>query len=311
MNAWMRFWFAPGPASTLGVCRVLFFLGMWLWHVPRDYASWGSFSDVFWMPIFLFYRLGIPLLPIEALDVMQTVWKASLVFGAIGLFTRASTIVAFALGTYLIGLPHNFGDTQHYDALVVFVLGALVFSHAGDAWSIDALIAARRGRADRPADSGEYTWPIRFVWVAMALIFFAAGTSKLRFSGLEWAFSDNLALLLQRQHYHISHGQPLVSWGLTVAAHPWLVQPMAALSLAVETLFPLALFSPAARQLLVPAAFLFVVGIRVLMGPNFELFMVCFVFWVPWHRVGPAVRSLAGRESRRALGDVPEVSQPI
>jgi predicted DCC family thiol-disulfide oxidoreductase YuxK len=61
---------------------------------------------------------------------------------------------------------------------------------------------------------------------------------------------------------------------------------MAATSLAIETLFPLALFSRRARRLLVPGAFGMLVGIRVLMGPTFGGFLAVFAFWTPWHTVG-------------------------
>jgi predicted DCC family thiol-disulfide oxidoreductase YuxK len=291
MSAWSRFWFEPGLPSTLGLCRLLFFTGVCLWQFQLDYTDWAAYSSVLWMPIWLFDRFNLPVLSSGALEVVQTLWKVSLVLSAVGWFTRAAMAVAFVLGVYLLGLPHNFGQTQHFDALAVFVLGAFAVSHAGRAWSIDALVAAARsGTTARPAPSGEYTWPIRFVWVAMALIFFAAGVSKLRHSGIEWAFSDNLALLLRRQQYHISDGEPLTSWGLTVAQYPVLSQTMAAASLAIETLFPLVLFSRTARLLLVPAALGFLIGIRTLMGPTFEQFMICFVFWVPWPQVAALVR---------------------
>jgi predicted DCC family thiol-disulfide oxidoreductase YuxK len=289
---WSRWWFAPGPASTLGLCRALFFTGLCLWQIPHDYSPWGTYSSVLWMPIWLFDEFHVPLLSATALHLIQTIWKVSLVLGAIGLFTRASMSVAFVLGIYLMGMPHNFGQTQHFDTLAVFVLLALALSRAGDAWSIDALISAWRRRSPAPLPhGGEYTWPIRFVWVAMALIFCAAGISKLRRSGLEWIFSDNLAMLLRRQQYHISDGEPLTSWGLLVADHSWLAQFMAAASVTVETTFPLALFSRTARMLLVPAALSFLIGIRVLMGPTFEQFMICFVFWLPWQEVAAVVRA--------------------
>jgi predicted DCC family thiol-disulfide oxidoreductase YuxK len=305
MTAWTRFWFEPGPAAPLGLCRVVFFTGLCLWQIPLDYAPWGASSNVFWMPIWLFDRFNLPQLSSDALHVIQIVWKLALVLGAIGLFSRAAMVVAFVLGIYLLGLPHNFGQTQHFDTLAVFVLGAFAISRAADAWSIDALIAAaRRQSADPPAPSGEYTWPIRYVWVAMALIFCAAGISKLRQSGLEWIFSDNLAMLLRRQQYNLSDGEPLTSWGLVVANHPWLAQTMAAVSVSVETLFPLSLFSRYARAVLVPAALMFLIGIRVLMGPTFEQFMICFVFWVPWDRLRAAVRSrLSAQPARLVLYD--------
>jgi len=53
----------------------------------------------------------------------------------------------------------------------------------------------------------------------MAFIFGAAGISKLRHSGLDWIGSDNLSLLLLRQQYHLSDGEPLTNWGISVANH--------------------------------------------------------------------------------------------
>jgi predicted DCC family thiol-disulfide oxidoreductase YuxK len=243
------------------------------------------------MPVWLFDVAHIPAFPAPAIAAMQAIWKASLLLSAVGLFTRPAMVLAFALGAYLMGLPHNFGQTQHFDTLVVFASGALALSRAGDACSIDALVAVARGRSPSPpTDDGEYRWPIRFVWVAMALIFCAAGVSKLRHSGLEWIFSDNLAWLLQRQQYHISDGEPLTRWGLVVAQHRFLARGLALLSVSIEVLFPLTIVSRRARYVLAPAGLGMLLGIRVLMGPTFEQFMMCYVFWVPWASVAAALR---------------------
>jgi hypothetical protein len=281
---WNRFWYAPGSPLTLGICRALFFGTLLLWQLMHDFTPWGAYSTVFWMPIWLFDTLGIPAFAPHVIGWIQTSWKIAVFLSAIGLFARPAMMIAFVAGAYLMGLPHNFGQTQHFDTLVVFTSGALAISRAADAFSFDALI--RHVRPRRTAiDQGEYTWPIRFVWVAMALIFCAAGLSKLRHSGLDWILSDNLALLLQRQQYHISDGEPWTNWGLLVAAHPWAARSMAAASMCIETLFPLALFSRIARRVLVPSGLLFLIGIRALMGPTFEQFMLCYIFWVPWERV--------------------------
>jgi predicted DCC family thiol-disulfide oxidoreductase YuxK len=114
------------------------------------------------------------------------------------------------------------------------------------------------------------------------LIFFAAGFSKLRQSGLEWIFSDHLAILLVRHQYYVSDGEPLTAWGPVIASYPWAARTMAAVSVFTEFLYPLALFSVRARLILVPAGIMFLVGIRLLMGPTFEAFLICHAFWVPW-----------------------------
>jgi predicted DCC family thiol-disulfide oxidoreductase YuxK len=299
---WNTFWFAPGAASTLGTCRLLFFGGLFLWQLPHDFSAWGAYSTALWMPIWLFDTLGVPAFSPSILQGMQAVWKIALLLSAIGLFARPAMVLSFVLGTYLMGLPHNFGQTQHFDTLVVFASGALAMSRAADACSLDALLAAAARRDSQPpADNAEYTWPIRLVWTMLALIFFAAGVAKLRESGLEWIFSDNLSLLLLRQQYHLSDGEPLTRWGIWVANHQWASRGLAAMSVGVETTFPLALFSRRARFVLVPAGFCFLLGIRLLMGPTFEQFMMCYVFWVPWSRLAARLRERTAIRAERLV----------
>ena len=247
----------------------------------------------------------------------------ALALAAIGLFTRLALVVAFGCSVYLLGLPQNFGQIQHFDTLVVLVFGILAMSRAGDACSIDAWrrsrSVARRmaipGTAEkRPGaaplpESGEYTWPIRAIWVMTAVIFCSAGLSKLRHSGLQWVFSDHLAIVLVRHQYFVSDGEPLTSWGLTIAAYPWAPRLLAAISLATEVCYPLALFSRRARMVLVPSGIAFLVGIRLLMGPTFEPFVMCSVFWVPWTQV--LAWFGATRRSRAAAAQpVPAIPSP-
>jgi predicted DCC family thiol-disulfide oxidoreductase YuxK len=227
----------------------------------------------------------------------------SLALAAAGLFTRPSTLVAFAGGLYLLGLPHSFGQTYHFDALVVFILLILAAARSGDACSVDALVRAVRepaSHADPPPPSGDYRWPVRLTWVMMALIFFAAGASKLRHSGWEWIASDTMAIVLTRAYYHVSDADPIVPFGLWLAASPTLSRALAAATIAIEVGVPLALVSSTARAVLVPSAALMLLGIRVLMGPTFGVFLLCNLFWVPWERLGRLLR-VALRLRRRAV----------
>ncbi|HEV8346068.1 MAG TPA: hypothetical protein VGQ16_05820 [Vicinamibacterales bacterium] len=290
-TAWNRFWFAPGPAVRLGLARAIFCGSAFFFYLPHDFTEWGTAAPVFWMPIWLFETFHIPALPSDVLAVLQAVWKASLAMCALGLWTRMSAVVAALLGTYLLGLPHNFGATQHFDTLVVFAFCILAVSRAGDARSLDSLLHPSRRRAT-PRFGAEYTWPIRAMWVLTALIFFGAGTSKLRHSGIEWVWSDNLQLLLMRAYYHVSDGDPLTSLGLVIAQHPLAARVFAATSLAIETLYFVALFSRRARPFIGVAGIAMLVGIRVLMGPTFEPFLICALFCVPWHRVEALIARL-------------------
>jgi predicted DCC family thiol-disulfide oxidoreductase YuxK len=118
------------------------------------------------------------------------------------------------------------------------------------------------------------------------LVFAAAGIAKLRYGGLEWVASDNMTIVLRRAAYHVSDADPMTTLGLWIADRSWLSRGLAAASLAVELGFISAVFSRTARVFMVPAAFLMLIGIRVLMGPTFGGFLVANVFWVPWSALG-------------------------
>jgi hypothetical protein len=283
---WMRFWFEPVGPQNLGLCRILFFGAFFLFYLRSDFSAWGEVSESFWMPVGIFKVLHLSALSGSLLAAIQIIWKISLALSCIGIFTRPATICSFIFGAYLLGLPHNFGKIHHFDALVVIVLGIMAVSRCGDAYSIDQLM--RRGRrrgassSERLRASGEYTWPVRAVWVTFALIFFAAGVSKLRHSGLEWIFSDNMAILLTRS---VEDDHPLLPWGVYLVEYSWLPQLLAAGTIALEISYPLALFSRKARWVIVPSVFFMQIGIWVFMGPTFLQFLICNLFWVPWDRI--------------------------
>ncbi len=284
---WMGFWFEPSAPASLGVSRLLFFGALAAYYFPHDFSAWASVSPDFFQPIWLFQRFGIPVFSPSTVMALQLVWKLALVLASIGLFTRTATGVVALFGTYLLGLPHNFGQVYHFDAVLVLAFWILAFSRAGDAWSFDSLIrVARRPGTTAPSPSAEYTWPRQLILAAVSLVFFAAGVAKLWTSGLEWVLSDHIAILLRRVQYHISDADPLVNWGGHLAEMPLAARLLAFATVVTETLYPLALFSRRLRLPLVLGGVGLILGIRFLMGPTFEQFLTINVFWVPWERVG-------------------------
>jgi predicted DCC family thiol-disulfide oxidoreductase YuxK len=299
---WMSFWFAPAAATNLAVSRLIFYGVLAAFYIPHNFSIWGSVSPTLLQPIWLFETFRVPVLSPTALAVLETVWKLSLVLSCVGLWTRLSTAVAALFGTYLLGLPHNFGQTYHFDAVLVLAFWILAFSRAGDAWSLDGLMRTARHPEQRPAPvSPEYTWPGQLILTALSLVFFAAGVAKLWTSGMEWVFSDQMSILLRRVQYHISDSDPLVNWGAYIAQLPWAARIMAAGTVIIETSYPLSLFSRRLRVPLVLGGMSLILGIRFLMGPTFEQFLVINVFWVPWDRVGARVRASLPRRADMAV----------
>jgi hypothetical protein len=282
---WRDYWFGPAPPDTLAICRILFFGAIFALYLRYDVRGVGELPAALWTPTWLFAALDLPLATAPVLRWLQDAWKIALLLSCVGLATRVSTVVSFVLGFYLLGLPHNFGKVNHDDAIIVLIFAVMALSRAGDAWSLDATIARRLGgRRPRPvpAPSGEYTWPLRCVWLALTLIYLAAGVGKLRSSGLAWIASDHLALLLLRSRYEY---QPLTDWGPWLARSAGLRHALAAATILIELSYPLALASRRARLLLVPSAAAMQIAIGLLIGPRFYALLVCNLFWVPWASV--------------------------
>lgn len=286
MNAlaaqWRRYWFTPESPLNLGLCRLLCFgltLGIYFRTPFAQLAAMGE-TSAFWEPVLLFRALAAAGLHVPSPGTMTLLvlgWKVALALACVGLFTQVATATSFLLGIYLLGLTNNFGKASHTANLLVVTIGILAFSRCGDGCSLDAL---RRGTPGIP--SGEYRWPVRAVWMAMALVFFGAAISKWQRTGLEWVTSDRLAILLaQWSHRPTSPPSALRAY---IASHSGLASALAGLTLAVETLFPLALLHRRARVVLPALAFGTQLGITAVMGIWFEPYLASYVFWVPWGR---------------------------
>jgi hypothetical protein len=52
--------FTPAPPTNLAIGRLLFFGGLTLFYVPRDFSGWGDVSPSLWQPIWLFDWFHLP-----------------------------------------------------------------------------------------------------------------------------------------------------------------------------------------------------------------------------------------------------------
>ncbi len=293
---WDGFWFAPATPSNLGFLRALFFGGILFLYVVAlrvDYTAWSGVSDAFWFPIHLFRVFPVGVFPEGVLGVLTAVWFISMTFAAVGLWTRWATWIALISGAYLLALPHNFGKIHHADAILAITLGTMAWSRCGDGWSMDALIRRwRNPGAGSVEPSGEYTWPVRLTWTLSCFLFFGAGVSKLRHSGLPWIFSENMQVLL------IQHGVPLGQW---LAQWAWIPVLLAFSAVAFELAAPLALFSARARAVVIPSLLAMQVGIGLFMNVWFYQFLLIYAFWAPWDRIGRWLAAALGSEPRYVM----------
>ena len=314
-----RYFFLPERPEPLALCRAVacgaFFVYFALFD--GDFRGWLRIADVYYEPegVWRFYwevtRDGLPILGDAATWWAQTIFKVALLLGCVGLFTRVSMWVAFACGFFLLGLSTGFGKVSHSEPACVWMLLILAMSRCGDAWSLDRALF-RRGEA-RKAWSGEYRWPLRMVWVVMALVFGLAGWSKLIEAGPRWMHPDSFTPLMLSHYYE---NDPPTELGLRLAWFRPFVWAGSVSTLVGECLFPLALVSRRARLVLVPLMFGMQLNITALFGVYFWAFLPGYAFWVPWgwllydrrvpwgefRSLPPVLRSLSKR--RETAGEV-------
>jgi vitamin K-dependent gamma-carboxylase-like protein len=277
---WDEFWFEPTPAIGLAICRVLFYGAFFAYFLRIDYTELAALPTSFWQPMWPFRSLGPGVPSAAVLNLLQWIWRASLVASCLGFATRWSTAAAFALGLYLIGLTENVSKINHSDAIVVWGLAVMALSRCADALSVDAWLGRTARRADN--ETGDYTWPVRVMWLVFVTIYFSAGITKLTTSGLAWVTSDHLSNLLV---FGPVTGAPLTRLGQELGRHQRLSSLAAGLALTLELSMPLALVSRHARQILVPCLFVMQFFIRALLGPGFTEFFICGLFWIPWSAI--------------------------
>lgn len=99
---------------------------------------------------------------------------------ALGLLTRVALPVLLASYTISQGYYYR-ALTAHDDWLYfIFPLLVLCFARCSDAFSLDALIAARRAKPMPLADDRRaYRWPVELMTLWIALVYGAAGIAKL------------------------------------------------------------------------------------------------------------------------------------
>ena len=298
-RAWLRYWGCEGSAKLLGVQRALFFGVLFLTlrgfgqapFAPVD--GWSLLDPVFWEPAFPWRYLTPDGPPPRALVVIGArLLELSVAMSCLGLFTRVSTVTAAVSGFLMLPYAGCWGVHYHQTSISGLMLLVLAFSRCGDGFSLDALFWPKT----ELGASHHYGWPGRMACLALSMVFFAAGVEKLRKSGLEWIFSDNLSLTLTRGFYFPFTGTPRTDLGLTIAQSTSLCLILALLTIFFELFYPLGLLAHATRHkwlLIMPiGGALAICGFNILLGKSFYALVVAHVFWLPMGREEPAILPL-------------------
>jgi hypothetical protein len=224
---------------------------------------------------------------------------AATVLGLAGVATRVMLPLALALYILFAGLLRSFGKDFHAGYLVGYVLLALCFSPAGDAWSFDSWYRRWKQRRAPPvtgtnetdehprAPRTSYEWGVWSCYAAACIPYLQLSASKLANGGWYWFEGRGM------RNYVLLDALNLVEsdFGLGQRFYdaPTLVFALAGLlGLLIELLYPLVLVLPRARLPLAALTMLLHTGIWVSQDALFlDAILVPLIFFGPsrWWRV--------------------------
>lgn len=314
------FWLGQADLAPLGLFRIVFGLLLvnWFWQLGPDLGEFftdegllprssalASFGDRFsllhlfgqWWQVALFYAAAV----------------ASALLLAIGYRTRIAAVLAFvAVISFQDRNPLILDGSDLVYRLTAFWL---IFTAAGDRYSVDALLKRSRGEAVPPTG---WALPIRILQLQIAWVYLATGLEKL--GGTYWLDGTAVYYALQLQH---TFGR---SYAYFLTQVPELVRLASWGTLAVELFFlPLVFFpilQPLLRLVAVAAAASLHLGIALFMNVgNFPIVMLAALIlflpaqWVErvagaaWIRIGPALARL-WQWARREVPELERLPPP-
>jgi hypothetical protein len=179
-SGWRRFWFEPGPSSTLALFRIAFGLLMVAWTLslaPTLTAFYGAGGVAPDSSANLSGDWGVIPSPARtsALVLVFTVLLLASVALALGLYSRVSAIVVFA---GVVSFEHaNTLIGNSGDGLIRNLAFYLMLAPSGVALSLDRL---RRSRADFWTFPPVAPWVLRLVQIQLSIGYLSAVWHKVQ-----------------------------------------------------------------------------------------------------------------------------------
>ena len=292
----------PETAEALGMVRAGAF-GFVLCEVLLT-----SFNDLGRLPVTVLRPTGVMrllpwgfyerLLTPASMSAFKWLFAAALLAAAAGALTPVSAKAAAALFLFYQGLLRSFSHFNHDEMPAAYILLVLAFTPCGDAFSLDALRGRRRAL---PGGSWVYGYPILLARLLLAWSYCTSALIKLRVAGLGYLSADNLPALAVSNSLDNMHDTQFRA-GLWLPAYREYTPPFVALVVLWEVLFPLAVWVPRARAVILAAGVFFHLGTLFIMNIIFPYHLARYLVFVDWPWVVRGARGLLSRFAARGPG---------
>jgi hypothetical protein len=285
-NEWRRFWFRSSGPGLLGFGRMFFFAGLIYFFWYRFNPSFLQFNQSeAYFPVGLFRLFPRLYFTEESVVVLRHLWHILLILGLLGVRTFIVVPCTALLAYLAFAYPFNFGKVDNDTHTVMMVLIVLSFSRCGDAFSLDQLYRSWKAKSSiglvGTKRGGCYHWPVQVIRSYILLVYLIAGLQKLRNSGFDWVFSDNMGIMIAAR-------PSVTEWGMWLAQQEILAKIFAGVALVAQLGAFFSVFNVFWARLFVPMILFQHPVTYMLMGIDayFFAYMVPFVFWLPfkWFR---------------------------
>ena len=277
-DGWNRFWFTPSDPYPLGLIRLLAgCLATWLHvallpDVSRLFAAGG------WLPPDAVERLTVRGQWASYLDLFSSpgevvavhvVGLAALVLFTLGLWSRLTSILALIV--ILSDVHRGPMLTSQFEPVLTMVMFYLCLGPSGASWSLDRALTLRRATtpvARAAAESCRPSWTatvsIRLIQVHLAMLVATMGGAKLM--GETWWVGMGVWWLASRPESRLAD---------LTGLHEYLINFWTHAIVAVELGFPILVWLPLLRPLVLALAAAIWISLAVLTGQvTFALMML-------------------------------------
>jgi hypothetical protein len=288
-------WLRPvAPAERLAMVRILVsaYALAWMAGALGGLLGLVDADAARWQPVGLLAPLDAPPTAAIVIALLILAFASGFAFAA-GACARLTGPVFATTFVLVTTYRSSWGQIFHTDDLVAIHLVVLAVVPSALAWSWDAR------RAVAPPAHERFGWPLRLMSIITVTTYVLAGLAKLRTSGLDWVTGTVLRdQIAQDNLLKELFGAPSSPVAGPLLAHAWVFPPMAAFAVAVELGAPVALLGNRWRNAWVAAAWVFHLGILVLMTTFFP-YPLSGVAFASMFAVERLPRTIADRWRRR------------
>jgi hypothetical protein len=264
LPAWLA---APAPPERLAAVRVLVaaYAVVWLTGALGGLASLIHADPARWEPVGVLAPLRTPPAGALVAGVLAMAFVSGIAF-ALGAWARVTGPILAVSFLLVATFRSSWGQIFHTDDLVCIHLMILALAPVADAWAWPS----RPTRSSHRPAATRYGFPLKLMSIVTVLTYLLAGLAKLRTSGMDWVAGNVLRdQIAQDNLLKELFGAPSSPLAGPLLSHAWLFPPMAAFAVLVELGAPVALLGGWWRNAWVGSAWLFHIGILVLMTTFF------------------------------------------